>query len=111
MAGSWQPLLITCMLGLVSAGLGLLLYRFSRSTVKQRGIRISGAAAISVIAYLGMSRFYISLQSDAFKQSVGSLTQLRDAIDVYDSCAEHERTFACQQPATSLRDACARTLP
>ena len=111
MSSNWQPLLITCMVGVVSALLGLLLYRFSKSSIKRRGVRISGAAAISVIAYLGMTRFYMSLQSDAFKLSAATLSEIRDAVDGYDSCAEHERTFACQQPAMTLRNVCAKTLP
>lgn len=80
MASNWQPLVITCTLGLISAALGLLLYRFSTSTIKRRGVRISGAAAIAVVAYLGMSRFYLSLQGNAFKLAAESQHEVRDAI-------------------------------
>lgn len=112
---SWQPewgaLIITSVLAWVSALLGFFLYRYSESTLKQRGLRFSGASAIAVVMYIFMTKFYLSVQAELRPKVTVSPTSVQAALQNFDTCVEHEgASFQCKQPAMELRDLCSQLL-
>jgi hypothetical protein len=108
----WDALITTSVLAWVSALLGFFLYRYSQSTVKQKGLRFSGAAAIALVMYFAMTKFYLSVQAQLNPAPVVDVAAVQAAFRDFDTCAEQEGAdFRCSQPAMELRDVCARLLP
>lgn len=102
----WEPLIITGLLAFISTLIGLALYKRSESHVEYKWARFSGAAAIAVAAYIGMTSFYLKLTDRVTLQNETMVQEYLDARNEYNVCLEHERVFACRDPATKLRDAC-----
>ncbi|HEY4245171.1 MAG TPA: hypothetical protein VGM88_35385 [Kofleriaceae bacterium] len=90
--------------------IGFALYRFSQGAIEQKGVRFSGAAAIAIIAYLGMSRFYVSLSGQFQVADRSARDHLRESAREYDICDEQEREFVCKAQADKLRDECIELL-
>jgi hypothetical protein len=102
----WIPLLVTCAIAGASAIVGLVLYRHSTATIRRKGLRLTGAAAVAVVCYLGMTRFYLQLDTQLDSHQNGNRETLRKLIQQYDVCREQENPFQCEAPATQLRDLC-----
>lgn len=112
---SWQPgwdaLIITSVLAWVSALLGFFLYRFSESTLKQKGLRFSGASAIAVVMYIFMTKFYLSVQAQLRPTPKLDPTSVQSVVENFDTCVEQEGAISqCKQPAMELRDLCSQLL-
>lgn len=107
----WNALLITSGLAWIAALLGFFLFRYSESVVKQKGIRFSGASAIAVVMFIVMTRFYLSVYTQLHPAPTLDRASMQAALQNFDSCVEQEGGISrCKQPATELRDLCARVL-
>lgn len=105
MMSTWQPLIITGALAALATLIGVALYKHSQGYVEYKWVRFSGAAAIAVTAFFGMTRFYLELSDRS--QSQQGLDRYKTARGHYDLCLQHEKSFACRDPANELRNACA----
>lgn len=114
---TWLALATVGVIASLSAGLGLLLYRFSSAVVVNRAVRLTGAAAIAWVFFLGTSKFYVTVSKDlqAQKQSDSKARQevvLRIAEEVssrareYEECALQSGEFQCKIPADRLLKSC-----
>ena len=114
---TWLALAVVGLIACLSAGLGLLLYRYSAVIVDQKAVRMAGAAAIAWIFFLGMGNFYINVVADLQKQQASAQTEAaealaRSAAEVFDransyrECALHIGNFQCKEPANQLLRAC-----
>jgi hypothetical protein len=110
MMSIWQPLIITGALAALATLIGVALYTRSRSHIEYKWARFSGAAAIAVAAFFGMTRFYLELSDRGQIQTQLGLDRYRTARGHYDLCLEQEKSFACRDPANDLRNACAALL-
>lgn len=102
----WIPLLVTCAIAAASAIVGLVLYRHSTAVIHRKDIRFTGAAAVAVMCYLGMTRFYLQLDTQLDSHQKADRNKLHRLVQDYDVCREQEGTFRCEGPAKQLRDFC-----
>lgn len=105
----WDALLVTSVLGWVAALLGFFLYRYSSSTVTQKGLRFSGASAIAIVMYIFMTRFFLSVQAQLSPSPKVDQATVQRVLQNFDTCLEQEGgTFQCKQPAIELRALCSQ---
>jgi hypothetical protein len=95
----------------VAAGVGLLLYRYSKAKVEQSGVALGGAAAIAAVTFYGLyiatpksvlfpyETRLLTLTSDQQAQIVGALTLCVDETKNEKAC--HDSLLAVQ--STSLQ--------
>ena len=102
----WEPLIITGLVACVATLIGIALYKRSESHVQWKWARFSGAAAISVAAFVGMTSFYLKLSDRITAPNEHMVNDIQDAIKEFDICLEHEQEFSCREPALKLRDLC-----
>lgn len=112
---SWQPgwdsLIITSVLAWVSALLGFFMYRYGESTLKQKGLRFSGASAIAVIMFISMTKFYLLVHAQLHPPPKLDPTSVQAVLQNFDTCVEQEGAgFQCKQPAMELRELCSQLL-
>lgn len=99
----WEPLIVTEILAFAATLIGIALYKRSESHVQYRWARFSGAAAIAVAAYMGMTSFYLKLSDRITLRNEQMIENFRNARNDYNICLEYEGVFACREPATKLR--------
>ncbi|MBA3966104.1 MAG: hypothetical protein H0X47_10070 [Nitrospirales bacterium] len=108
----WTPLLIAAALAWISAFLGFFLYQYGEAAIERQRTRLTGAVAIAAVAFIGMTKFYIELNKDINDTSVArlqtTLQDVRQHIRAYETCADHEKLFACIIPANDLQLSCAK---
>ena len=105
-----EPLIVTGLLAFAATLIGIALYKRSESHVQYRWARFSGAAAIAFAAYMGMTSFYLKLSDRITFRNEQMIVHFQNARNDFDICLEHERVFACREPATKLRDVCSELL-
>jgi hypothetical protein len=114
---TWIALVTVSVIAILSAGLGLLLFRFSSAVVTNRSIRITGATAIAWVFFLGMGKFYVTVSKDLQQQrredkrvnyeSIVRTSKEVEAIMLeYRECALHVGDFKCKEPADRLQNSC-----
>ena len=103
----------TILLGLISAGIGLILYRFGEAIIEYKGAVFGGAVAIAGVAFYLMADFYyrgVTVQSLVQDEEI---QELQEAVFEYDTCIAHEEgeeNLACKYQADVLRDVANRLL-
>jgi hypothetical protein len=102
-----QPLIVTGVLASLATLIAVALYKRSESLVQNKWARFSGAAAIAVAAFIGMTRFYLQLAASTQSEALRSMERFDAARAQFDLCLEQERAFACRDQATALRNQCA----
>ena len=108
---AWYALAVTSILALLAAALGLVLYRFSEGRIEQKGIRLSGAAAIALVMYVAMTKFYLDAQDSLLLIApVIDPVSFENMVREFDTCVEHEVNFQCRIPALNIRNACVTVL-
>ena len=106
----WEPLIITGLLASAATLIGIALYKRSESHIQYRWARFSGAAAIAVAAFIGMTNFYLDLSDRITLSNEPMMVDFQNAINDFDVCLEQEQEFACREPAMRLRDMCSKLL-
>ena len=106
----WEPLIITGLLASAATLIGIALYKRSESHIQYRWARFSGAAAIAVAAFMGMTSFYLKLSDRITLPNEQMMVDFQNAINDFDICLEHEQEFACREPAIKVRDVCSKLL-
>lgn len=106
----WEPLIITACFAAISTLISIVLYKRSESHIQYKWARFSGAAAIAVAAYLGMTSFYLDLFDTVNIRESRMLDRFRVVRTAYDHCVEQEPAFQCRDPATDVRDTCSEIL-
>ncbi|HKP97571.1 MAG TPA: hypothetical protein VJ385_17640 [Fibrobacteria bacterium] len=106
----WKPLLITSFFAAFSTVIGIILYSRGESYVKYRWARFSGATAIAIAAYFGMTRFYLELRQQDRDNHGRALMRFQKADDDFELCLGQEKEFPCRVPAYHLKNLCAEIL-
>lgn len=100
----WDALLITTAFAWISALIGFFLYRYSESTVKQKGIRFSGASAIAVVMFILSTKFFLSVHAELHPVPKIDPQYANELLQNLNTCIEQEGAFPCKKQAIEMRD-------